>query len=241
MQPSEFITLAGKLASMNLGAAGARSAVGRAYYGAFHLAKGVLDEFASAPPRNGNGHVLAAARCPRVAMGSRTRPRGAARASAPRPFRSFPLRRRTERNTENGKLKNQVHQDSQYRWWPAQQAAPEPAAEKSPPLPKTPLGRLCQYYLDCLGHELESGVSTFASSKYGDPSFAELAGNPFATGPSVMTGEDVRRVVNKYRTKKNQLVLFLGYPTRLRLQKSRRSNWEGFMVQPCIPVSGRDG
>ena len=58
MQAGEFITLSGKLAAMNLGAAGARSAVSRAYYGAFHLAKGVLDEFASAPPRNGNGHVL---------------------------------------------------------------------------------------------------------------------------------------------------------------------------------------
>ena len=43
---------------MNLGAARAQSAVSRAYYGASHLAKGVLDELASAPPRNGNGHVL---------------------------------------------------------------------------------------------------------------------------------------------------------------------------------------
>ena len=240
MQPSEFITLAGKLASMNLGAAGPESAVGRAYSAHFTWRR---VSSMNLPPlhRGMETDTFSRRSMPAGGDGLRTRPRGAARASAPRPFRSFPLRRRTERNTENGKLKNQVHQDSQYRWWPAQQAAPEPAAEKSPPLPKTPLGRLCQYYLDCLGHELESGVSTFASSKYGDPSFAELAGNPFATGPSVMTGEDVRRVVNKYRTKKNQLVLFLGYPTRLRLQKSRRSNWEGFMVQPCTPVSGRDG
>ena len=61
MQPGEFMTIAGRLAVMNLGAAGARTAVSRAYYGAFHLAMNVLEQFASAPPRNGNGHVLAPA------------------------------------------------------------------------------------------------------------------------------------------------------------------------------------
>jgi hypothetical protein len=58
MQPGEFITIAGRLASMQLGAAGARTAVSRAYYGAFHLAMNVLELFATAPPRNGQGHVL---------------------------------------------------------------------------------------------------------------------------------------------------------------------------------------
>jgi len=58
MQPDEFIVLSGKLAAMNLGAAGARSAVSRAYYGAFHLAMKILDEFATAPPANGQGHNL---------------------------------------------------------------------------------------------------------------------------------------------------------------------------------------
>lgn len=61
MQPDEFITISGKLAAMNLGAAGARTAVSRAYYGSFHLAMNVLEQFASAPPRNGNGHVFAPA------------------------------------------------------------------------------------------------------------------------------------------------------------------------------------
>ena len=58
MQPGEFITIAGRLASMNLGAAGARTAISRAYYGAFHLAVNLLEQFATAPRRNGQGHVL---------------------------------------------------------------------------------------------------------------------------------------------------------------------------------------
>ena len=133
-----------------------------------------------------------------------------------------------------GPLKNQVRQDSQYRWWPARESAVEPQTEAPPPLPKTPLGRLCQYYLDCMAQELESGVSTFASSKYGDPDYAELAANPFSDSANALSGEPVRRIVNKYRMKRNQLVLFLGYPTRLRLMKSRKSSWEGFMVDPLF-------
>ena len=56
MDPAEYISFAGRVAG--LGAAGARSAVSRAYYGVFHLAISLLDAFQCAPPRNAASHQL---------------------------------------------------------------------------------------------------------------------------------------------------------------------------------------
>lgn len=132
-----------------------------------------------------------------------------------------------------GPLKTRVRQDAQYRWWPLE-GTPTPAQQaKSAPVPKTSLGHLCQYYLDCTSQELEAGVSVFASSKF-NLDYAELTSNPFDDTLDTLAGEPVRRVFERYRSKKQELVLVLGYPTRLRFVRSRRTNWEGFMVDPVL-------
>jgi uncharacterized protein (UPF0332 family) len=57
MTGREFLTLAGKLAVMQqLGPAGERSAVSRAYYGVFHLAKELLEDLNIHIPRDENAH-----------------------------------------------------------------------------------------------------------------------------------------------------------------------------------------
>ena len=56
MDATEFITLSGKLVAM--GAAGARTAVSRAYYGSFHLALAVLLEKAGESCGNSRAHKL---------------------------------------------------------------------------------------------------------------------------------------------------------------------------------------
>lgn len=56
MDANEFIELAGKLVGQ--GKPGARSAVSRAYYGAFHMAMALLDEFATSPGATPQAHVL---------------------------------------------------------------------------------------------------------------------------------------------------------------------------------------
>lgn len=56
MDAAEFIRLSGKIVAM--GKAGARSAVSRAYYGAFHLAQDILAEIASEPRGAGRSHVV---------------------------------------------------------------------------------------------------------------------------------------------------------------------------------------
>ncbi|HUY33128.1 MAG TPA: hypothetical protein VMV69_10130 [Pirellulales bacterium] len=55
----EFISLAGKLASRpDADEATNRTAVSRAYYGAFHLAKALLDEMGFPAPSNPGGHAF---------------------------------------------------------------------------------------------------------------------------------------------------------------------------------------
>ena len=56
MDASDFITFAGR--TVNLGKAGARSAISRAYYGAFHIACDILLELNARVPRGGKSHNL---------------------------------------------------------------------------------------------------------------------------------------------------------------------------------------
>lgn len=56
MTPLEFLSFAGRVAT--LGSAGARSAVSRAYYGAFHFARETLGELEVKVARNGTSHAI---------------------------------------------------------------------------------------------------------------------------------------------------------------------------------------
>jgi hypothetical protein len=59
MTGDDFIHLAGKLAT-SADEAALRSAVSRAYYGAFHLAQQFLEDIERPIPRNAQAHVQAA-------------------------------------------------------------------------------------------------------------------------------------------------------------------------------------
>lgn len=59
MNPDDFVSLAGKLAAnANADEATYRTAVSRAYYGAFHLAAAFLAELGFVAPRTANVHVF---------------------------------------------------------------------------------------------------------------------------------------------------------------------------------------
>src|SRR5882762_10276469 len=73
-------------------------------------------------------------------------------------------------NLLHGALRALVVQDAKYRWYPIDKA-PQPGQAPQKPLLNTPLARLCRYYLACLGHDDEAGVSVFANSQYGDLSY----------------------------------------------------------------------
>jgi len=57
MTGDDFLKLAGKLAVTFHEPASCRTAVGRAYYGGFHLAKAFLEGLGIKSPRNANTHV----------------------------------------------------------------------------------------------------------------------------------------------------------------------------------------
>lgn len=133
------------------------------------------------------------------------------------------------------KLKSQLTQDKEYRWWPkGSQPRSSDAEPDEPEKLNTPLARLSRYYLDCLSHDSETGVSVFASSKF-DLDYVPLEECPLVAdgGDSVFELEAAKKLLNKVRKDKSRLVIYLGFPVRLRHMRSR-SGWEGFMVEPVF-------
>jgi uncharacterized protein (UPF0332 family) len=58
MNGADYIDFAAKIAVTYSDAASCRSVISRAYYGAFHLARSLLERIGSRPPRNANAHVF---------------------------------------------------------------------------------------------------------------------------------------------------------------------------------------
>jgi len=137
-----------------------------------------------------------------------------------------------------GKLRPHVQQDGNYRWFPRGVAGPGNPSQGQGKQLDTPLARLARYYLDCLGHDDLGGVSVFAASRYGDPDYAEIPSLPVADdgGPGPFESEAGRRLLGGIQRDRNRQSLFLGYPVRLRLMRSRRG-WEGYMVEPLLLFS----
>ena len=128
-------------------------------------------------------------------------------------------------------LAGQVQQGSDYRWRPVESA--QPAVGSSPARATTELARLCRYYLECIGQDMDEGASTFASSKYGEPEYAELPSLPVVHSVGDwFNAPGVGRVLAKVRQERGRLVAWLGYPVRLRRHRTPR--WEGFFVEPVL-------
>lgn len=145
-----------------------------------------------------------------------------------------------------GRLKQEVRQDKGYRWYP-NDVANSAGGQGNQRQLDTPLARLSRYYLDCLSHDDLGGVSEFASSKFGDLDYCELQTLPMfdTSGHNPFDSEPGRRLLGRISRDRNRKTIFLGYPVRLNLIRSRRG-WEGFMVEPILlfpfqEVDGRYG
>lgn len=135
-----------------------------------------------------------------------------------------------------GRLKGRVQQDKGYRWYLKGSSGIDKREEDGPKRLDTPLAKLCRYYLDCLSHDDVGGVSEFASSLYGQPGYVELASLPMfdEAGIDPFDSESGRQLLGRVRRDRNRQAVFLGYPVRLNLIRSRKSNWEGFKVEPLL-------
>jgi len=134
----------------------------------------------------------------------------------------------------HSRLKGKVRQDKTYRWYPKDAGGVE-ARNQNPNQLDTTLARICRYYLDCLSHDDLGGVSEFAMSKYGEPNYVELETLPMfdEDGKDPFESEAAHRLLGRIRRDRNRQTLFLGYPVRLNLIRSRKG-WEGFMVEPIL-------
>ena len=142
--------------------------------------------------------------------------------------------RKTVNSALYGRLKGKVKQDKSYQWYPKDAIGVE-ARDEGPKQLDTPLARLCRYYLDCLSHDDLGGVSEFASSKYGDPNYVELHTLPMCDeeADSPFDSDAGRHLLGRIRRDRNRQTVFLGYPVRLNLIRSRKG-WEGYMVEPLL-------
>ena len=127
-------------------------------------------------------------------------------------------------------LAGQVQQGSDYRWRLVDAVRPAAAA---PIAATSEIGKLCRYYLECIGQDMDEGVSTFASSKYGEPDYAELPSLPTAhVAVDWFNAPGVWRVLGKVRQYRAKLVAWLGDP--LRLLRRRSPRWERCFLEPLL-------
>ena len=136
-----------------------------------------------------------------------------------------------------GKLKPQLRQDKAYRWYTISSAAETKThSNNSKPKTKSLVGKLVDYYLECLSIDNDSGVSEFVESKYGKPNYAPLTSLPLVSEyPNEdLATADYGHLLQKLRKDRHRLTLYLGYPLRIRLLRSKKSNWEGFMLEPLF-------
>jgi len=92
--------------------------------------------------------------------------------------------------------------------------------------PTTEIARLCRYYLECISQDMDEGVSVFARNQYGDPDYAQLASVPIGLEADWWNSAGVGRLLGKVRAERGKLMLWLGYPVRLRQHRTAR--WEGW-------------
>ena len=128
-------------------------------------------------------------------------------------------------------LAGKVQQGADYRWRLV--ASTRPASTQAQAPATTEIGRLCRYYLECIGQDMDEGVSAFAQNKYGEPDYAELRALPMVSRSADWFNEPgVGRVLGKVRQDPTKLIAWLGYPVRLRPHRTPR--WEGFFVEPVL-------
>ncbi len=140
-----------------------------------------------------------------------------------------------------GELKANFRQDNRYCWYPIGHPDVDDIGKGEKVQQETPLAQLCGYYLDCLSHDDLGGISEFASSKFGDPNYVELRSLPMfdETEEDPFALEQGQRLLSKIRRDRNRQTLFLGYPVRLNLIRSKKG-WEGLMVEPILLFPFKD-
>src|ERR1700704_3798724 len=99
-----------------------------------------------------------------------------------------------------GTLRHRTTQDSSYRWWPKRKTNIQQADDVLQTRIDTPLARLCRYYLDCLNHDDQGGLSVFASSHF-DLDYVEIDSATLLSGDSknIFSSDQAHKLLRKVR------------------------------------------
>jgi very-short-patch-repair endonuclease len=126
-----------------------------------------------------------------------------------------------------GELRHKFKQDQDYQWWPQELATTSRReAPKRVEIRDSLLARLCRYYLDCLSQDREDGISVFASSNY-QSDYVELEELPQLSRKvsNIFEDDSARQLLNRMRRDRGRLIMYVGYPVRLRWVRGRR-DWK---------------
>ena len=122
-------------------------------------------------------------------------------------------------------------QDNHYRWYLRSNYLPK----KSKKVVNTSeLSRLSRYYLQCLDQTDDSGYSCFAESKYGSRDYIDVRALPTN---NQITEFGINELKSKMRREKSRTEIFFGYPIKVKRIMSKKSSWEGFIVEPILIYS----
>lgn len=131
-----------------------------------------------------------------------------------------------------GKLANLCMRDKYYRWYLAADYVQNKVVTAV--FKPTELTSLCDYYLACLGYDDENGISVFAESKYDDLEYCEIEQLLDIDVNVLLSSVEGQRLVSLLNKQSNAKALYLGYPCYLSHISSRRSSWEGYLLEPIL-------
>lgn len=141
-----------------------------------------------------------------------------------------------------GVISDHCVQDEKYCWYLRKDAPIEKRDDKRSVVPKTALSNLVRYFLSCLGQEDQGGISVYADSKY-DLDYVELDSLLNSDNSNFNRSSGIQNLISKAKKDRGRIEIYFAYPTTLKRVKSKKSSWEGMIVEPIIlfPVELENG
>ena len=129
-------------------------------------------------------------------------------------------------------LGHQFKQDSAYKWWPIDNVPNKNTEASSTGLSKTPLARLCRYYLACLGQDDVGEISTWARSQH-DYDYVSLNEVPTDGINRLLQESGPASLLSAMQRDRGSKVLYLGYPICITRVTSRKGE-HFYRLEPVL-------
>ena len=139
---------------------------------------------------------------------------------------------RQEVNRLLNRLGHQFEQDSAYRWWPIDNVPNQNTEDSSAGFSKTPLARLCRYYLACLGQDDVGEISTWARSQH-DYDYVALNEVPTDGINRLLQEPGPASLLSAMQRERGSKVLYLGYPICINRVTSRKGE-HFYRLEPVL-------